>query len=124
MKYYLLICGCFMYFFVSGQIPIPDNSSIDRGFKTIDEIKDMKLVPIAVVIPEQTDMNFESVNNLLENKLSFIVNQNGLTDKMQSPRFMIFPQIAIEEKEYTTTAPVKTVLVLNVNLYIADYLDC
>jgi hypothetical protein len=110
--------------FSFGQIVRPQEAtSTATGFKSLNEITDAELIPIAVVIPPQADFDFPSIADLLENKISFIVTQNGMTDKTPCPRFMIFPQISIIEKEYTTTAPVKTVLVLQMNLYVADYID-
>lgn len=122
MKNWILLFALFFILLSSfGQIPNPNQQT--RGFKAINKMIDSKLVPISVVIPEQSDFNFSSVNDLLRNKLNIIITRNGITDEVPSPRFMIYPQISVLEREYTTIAPIKTVLVLLVTLFIADYVD-
>lgn len=81
------------------------------------------LIPIAVVIPELTEFDSESNRQILRNKLNFMVTKNGMGGNLQSPRFMIYPQISVLDKEYTTTAPVKTVLIFELNLFVTDYID-
>lgn len=78
-------------------------------------------VPIAVYIPSSIEQ--PAVRSLLENKLSMIVSQNGMSDDQLNPRFIIYPKISVLATERTTTPPVLTLVELQVSFFIADYVD-
>ncbi len=78
-------------------------------------------VPIAVYIPSSIEQ--PAVRNLLENRLGLIVSQNGMSDDQYNPRFIIYPTISVLTEERTTTPPVLTVVELQVNFFIADFVD-
>jgi len=93
------------------------------SINAIGQSNNLQLIPIAVVIPKQVDYSNESIDELLSNKISVIITKYGMTDKLPSARFVIFPKISILDKEFTTVAPIQTVLNLEVDIFIADYID-
>lgn len=82
---------------------------------------DKSNVPIAVYIP--SSIEHPTVRNLLENRLSLIVSQNGMSDDQFNPRFIIYPTISVLAEERTTTPPILTIVELQVNIFIADFVD-
>ncbi len=106
-----------------GFKPMPAEAQKQQKAQAKELIKNRNKIPVSVIIPQQTDFNNTSINNLLDNKLKMIISHSGLTGSVSSPRFIIYPKITVIEKELTTTPPIKTVLVLETNLFIADYID-
>ena len=61
-------------------------------------------------------------SNTLKNKIKRLLVKNSLGSSSTS-RFVVASNISIETKDVLSTAPVKHVYVLNVNLYIGDGID-
>lgn len=74
-------------------------------------------------VPPQIESMPPVARENLNNKLSQIVMQNGMSGNVLNPRFIITANINIQSKELTATAPPMTALALNVTLYIGDGMD-
>lgn len=83
--------------------------------------KEESMIPIAVYVPETG--KYASVHSILETKLNLIVTEHGMTGSSYHPQFVLFPAISVLDVQRTTTPPVMTIVQLQVNLYIADYLN-
>ena len=87
----------------------------------IAQSKSEAMIPIAICVPDVG--KYASVRSILENKLNLIATEHGMTGSNYNPQFVLYPSISVLDVQRTTTPPVMTVVHLQVNLYIADYLN-
>lgn len=83
-------------------------------------------VPHDSALIEQSSISqFSSVSlkEILEKKIRSLINRDGFSGASRSPRFMITPDLVLVDREYLPTAPAKVLITLELNLYIADFLD-
>lgn len=80
-----------------------------------------QMVPVAVCVPNVG--KYASVRSILENKLNIVATEQGMTGSNYSPRFVMYPVISVLDTRRTTNPPVLTLVELQVNVYIADYID-
>lgn len=77
-------------------------------------------ITLATYIPKQTEPIPVYAEKMLSNKLTQIITKNGVSKNNYKARFVIVPKINVISKDITPTAPSKTVLNLDVSLYIGD----
>ncbi len=75
---------------------------------------------LGVYIPEQAEGIPNYARRLLENKLGQIITENGVSDNVSNPRFIITSNITVLNKNITGTAPAMVALNLDLTLYIGD----
>lgn len=73
-------------------------------------------------IPESEGLP-RGAHKMLSNILTKITSMNGVGGSVLNPRFIITPNITILSKDITATAPSRTILELEVTLYIGDGID-
>lgn len=78
-------------------------------------------VPIAVYVPNIG--KYASVHAILESRLNVVASRYGMTGGSYNPRFVMYPEITVLDEQRTAAPPVLTLVQLQVNVYIADYVD-
>ena len=83
--------------------------------------REESMIPVAVYVPDVG--KYASVQSILETKLNLIATEHGMTGSTYHPQFVMYPTISVLDEQRTTTPPVMTIVQLQVNVYIADYLN-
>lgn len=77
-------------------------------------------ITLGIYIPEQAEGIPAYARSLLENKLGQIITENGVSDNIYNPRFIITSNITVLNKSIMGTAPTMVALNLDLTLYIGD----
>lgn len=77
-------------------------------------------ITLGAYIPEQAESIPKYAEGLLKNKLKRIITENGISDNIYNPRFIITPNITVLNKNITGSAPPMIVLNIDLTLYIGD----
>ncbi|MBC3756974.1 hypothetical protein H7U19_01065 [Hyunsoonleella sp. SJ7] len=77
-------------------------------------------ITLGAYIPEQSEGIPTHARNMLKNKLNRIITENGISDNVYNPRFILVPNITVLNKNITGTAPAMVVLNIDLSLYIGD----
>lgn len=80
-----------------------------------------EMLSVAVCVPNTG--YYASFCSVLESRLNLMVTQNGITGNKDNPRFVLYPTVSVLDIQRTSTPPVMTIVQLQINLYIADYLN-
>lgn len=71
-------------------------------------------------IPQQAENLPSGAKRMLLNKLGKIITDNGISDNVKNPRFILVPNISVLSKNITPTAPPKIAYSLEVTFYVGD----
>lgn len=104
------------------------------GFTNVEagwnDPEDVARININVFIPEADVMldpelrkHASFLGNNLEKRLKPILSKNGFTGSTSSPRFMVFPTLHVVDRDVAGAVQSMDVLVLELNLYVADYVE-
>lgn len=85
------------------------------------QLNDEALIPIAVYVPDVG--KYISVHSILETKLNLIATEHGMSGSNYNPQFVLYPSITVLDIQRTTTPPIMTLVQLQINLYIADFVN-
>lgn len=77
-------------------------------------------IELTTYVPEQTEGLPGGAAAMLNNKMSQIISQSGLSSSAYNSRFIITPHIVVMTKDMTATAPPMTALTLEVTFAIGD----
>ncbi|MEI6488950.1 MAG: hypothetical protein WCP52_08305 [Bacteroidota bacterium] len=95
-------------------------SFVAKAQNSAGKSEDMGRITLAAYVPQQTDKMSDAARNMLTNKLSQIVSQNGLGGSALTERFIITANIVTVSKDIVAGAPPMTALNLDITLYIGD----
>ena len=95
-------------------------SFVAKAQNSAGKSEDMGRITLAAYGPQQTDKMSDAARNMLTNKLSQIVSQNGLGGSALTERFIITANIVTVSKDIVAGAPPMTALNLDITLYIGD----
>lgn len=84
---------------------------------------DLGRVAITAWVPDQIEGMPTTARQSLANKLTQIINKNGVAASSFNSRFILTANIIVATKDLTATAPPMQAYTLDVNLYIGDGLD-
>lgn len=87
------------------------------------KIDDLGRIALTTFVPDQIDGLTPAAKTNLENKISQIVNKNGLGGSAYNSRFIITANVVVLSKDITPTAPPMQAYTLDVTLYIGDGVD-
>lgn len=87
------------------------------------QMSDTERLALTVWVPDNEGNIPPAAATLLENKLTQIATQYGITGSTNLLRFILTANIDVLTKDITATAPVMQSYTLTVNLYIADGID-
>ncbi|MBV6484861.1 MAG: hypothetical protein KFKLKKLM_01379 [Flavobacteriales bacterium] len=88
-----------------------------------DKKDDLGRVAITAWVPDQIEGMPTTARQSLANKLTQIINKNGVAASSFNSRFILTANIIVATKDLTATAPPMQAYTLDVNLYIGDGLD-
>lgn len=77
-------------------------------------------ITLGAHIPAQAENIPQGAKQFLLNKLGKIITDNGISDDVNNPRFILVPNVTVLSKNITPTAPPKIAYALEVTLYIGD----
>ena len=87
------------------------------------QMSDTERLALTVWVPDNEGNIPPAATNVLENKLTQIATQYGITGSTNLMRFILTANIDVLTKDFTATAPVMQSYTLSVNMYIADGVD-
>lgn len=87
------------------------------------KMNDAGRITLASYIPAQVDNLPIAARNMLANKLSQIVTQNGMSGSSYNERFIITANIVTLTKDVTPTAPPMQSYTIDLTLYIGDGIE-
>ena len=92
--------------------------------QSIAEKSENKVVPIAITVVDRTQTEeFSSIGkNALHNKINAALLKGGFAS-MNNSRFILVPNLVLQSKDITPTAPPKHAYTVDINLYIGDGLE-
>lgn len=91
--------------------------------KTAAKSDDVGRITLAPYVPEQIDQMPEAARNMLSNKLSQIITQNGMSGNAMYQRFILAANIVVVTKDITPTSPPMQAYSLDITLCIGDGID-
>jgi hypothetical protein len=97
-------------------------STICFGQNNNSKSNDFDRIRITVLDCQNIEGMSSISNNMVLNKVNALLLKNSLGGSYGS-RFILIPNIVIESKSILSTAPVKHVYVISLNLYIGDGID-
>ena len=87
---------------------------------TDGKMSDKGRLALAAWVPQQIENMPEASRKNLENKLTQIINANGMSSNVMNARFIMSANVTVQTKDITATAPPMQAYTLDVTLYIGD----
>ncbi|MGE0560647.1 MAG: hypothetical protein AB7O47_02410 [Flavobacteriales bacterium] len=91
--------------------------------KAQDKKDDLGRVAITAWVPEQIEGMPTTAKSSLANKLTQVINSNGVAASSFNSRFVLTANVTVLTKDLTATAPPMQAYTLDVTLYIGDGFD-